>query len=1220
MIVKIIDSYQVTAKVDGKNIIKFNSPRNVIDQTSTYYKGFQIANNIWVVPQRYKRDEINIKENGGVYDSTYLTSQEEQQAFLDDIVLLFKRINNTEYGESFLSLLTAAVPFPAEDRQKYYGTNYLLDVDTISLVGMNLIIYGPDSNLMDFKTMPLNIHDAENGTGTAVEICFTPHLTFQFEGIIQDPVLSLWQQLIYTMHMLYGIKIPEKYTIPYEAIHAEAPLTYLEMPCEDILVAGGQDYRYATKLPQWPGEYFQQSIDLINKKIPLIESTIKSKIHDEKNNPTGTIPKQFYDCLQKKYGIDIKTIWNITVDKCAAYLGLAFPPQPFFQNDYGFSSSYYELNFKDDYTQQGLKYGQSAQCYTKTPRQIYRKPSITSCYSYKDKDSSKEYCVELYNANFEKNSTDCYKQMKIDSVIHNTDDELLLMESSIDEINSIKSIKGKGIDLIDEIDEIQPLIFDMPYSMKVSKVEKTISSEITPVITHSNKPLPEHYLKAQTVHIEPISPDNTNRKLITLTNSLVESIQNRNKHYAYSPFLNFSKALVFPKNKQLESEFGFYTWLQQIAKNFKNDVEEIQLTNEIKGVPFIVSWINPGLEILNNNQESELPTYNLNKLIETLIHKPMPPLIFPAIKSLELENLKTNTDTSSDTIIDNILKLRKSQWRKMYDIITHQWWTTYDLPFRKIIYQVRESLYYQIQIAINNCYYYLHATTDTLKMDNQTQNNIKKAIDELKERLNRSAQNALENVSEFIFNCSIAYFKNELLPEVLTRLKSIDEQSREKLNTFRNTLNGELLKQFNRNINIEFPFEITGLPKIKDLIQSQVFYNKPNSIFHLNIPDDSVETISDSSINSIEISATGDIKIISGRTDNAIKIVAESPGTIQVPIQGKMDGGILTDFTMVLWVKIASDGILSTKIITNTHNGDIGYSLWLNYCNLVWSLGDSNNTKINMKISNVVDDRWHHIAFVHDRLGNLIVYVDGIFYGSKDISNLGNIHTDTPMKVRVDNEENQGEKTYVIIENLDIYRKALNSKEIQSLYANSFVDEFLRDWSGEVVTTDKEYILVNIAYPKKKMELNPELFAILKVYEDKQQLGQPTHIKLSNDLSTDNKKIKNNDLISINIPDIDKGYFDIDSSGKKIIIREEINENDAVRFQIINNRTLGESGLFKLATVSNNQQSFIGLLDYFVDNGTFYLSITKISKKYNQWKNNVDNRIWALVAIEDKEI
>ncbi|MGQ4672023.1 LamG domain-containing protein (plasmid) [Bacillus toyonensis] len=258
-------------------------------------------------------------------------------------------------------------------------------------------------------------------------------------------------------------------------------------------------------------------------------------------------------------------------------------------------------------------------------------------------------------------------------------------------------------------------------------------------------------------------------------------------------------------------------------------------------------------------------------------------------------------------------------------------------------------------------------------------------------------------------------------------MEDADNLSKENLGVFYKTLQGNLSEQFNTNITAKFPFDITILPKVQDLVQSQTFYNKQDSLFHLNIPDDSVENIFDSSINLVPIKITGDSKIISGRTNNALKFVAESPGAIQVSIQG-MAADILSDFTITLWIKIASDGILSSTIITNTQNGEKGYSLFLNDYDLIWSLVDDNKTKIEMEISNIVDGKWHHIAVTHNRLGNLSIYVDGNMYSTTDMSNLGNIHTNNSMQVQLNQEESQGEKTYIVIENLDVFKKRFKFK------------------------------------------------------------------------------------------------------------------------------------------------------------------------------------------------
>ncbi|MGQ4672022.1 botulinum/tetanus neurotoxin translocation domain-containing protein (plasmid) [Bacillus toyonensis] len=177
-----------------------------------------------------------------------------------------------------------------------------------------------------------------------------------------------------------------------------------------------------------------------------------------------------------------------------------------------------------------------------------------------------------------------------------------------------------------------------------------------------------------------------------------------------------------------------------MQKLLKKDAEEIYLTNEIKGVPFIVSWINPVVQMSNENLQKQFDR--------------LPPLVIPKISSLKLENLKINGATSNDQMVDNILTIRKNNWEKTYDVVVHQWWTTYDVLFRNRIYQVRESLYYQMQVAINNCYYYL----ENVKIDFQTKEDLEKEIAGLKERMLQSAQKSIRKCNRIyikLFNCII---------------------------------------------------------------------------------------------------------------------------------------------------------------------------------------------------------------------------------------------------------------------------------------------------------------------------------------------------------------------------------------------------------------------------------------------------------------------------------
>ncbi|MCD3340476.1 tetanus/botulinum neurotoxin, partial [Clostridium botulinum] len=105
------DDLNINSPVDNKNVVIVRARK-----TNTFFKAFKVAPNIWIAPERYYGEPLDIAEeyklDGGIYDSNFLSQDSERENFLQAIITLLKRINNTISGKQLLSLISTAIPFP----------------------------------------------------------------------------------------------------------------------------------------------------------------------------------------------------------------------------------------------------------------------------------------------------------------------------------------------------------------------------------------------------------------------------------------------------------------------------------------------------------------------------------------------------------------------------------------------------------------------------------------------------------------------------------------------------------------------------------------------------------------------------------------------------------------------------------------------------------------------------------------------------------------------------------------------------------------------------------------------------------------------------------------------------------------------------------------------------------------------------------------------------
>lgn len=207
-----IKDFKYDDKVNGNDIVEVKIKEGV------YQKGFFVADNILVVPERYGEipadEEFTAKEPTEVRDKQYLQSTKHKNEYLKMITVLLKRINSKPEGAEFLNIITKAEPLPDIKGVEFNERCNSRYVETITgQRRVNVIVTGPETNLTEGTTRPNTNDSASNGIGTSSTISITPFYELAYikdhknpeEKYCADPMMSLYHEFVHAFHNLYGI-------------------------------------------------------------------------------------------------------------------------------------------------------------------------------------------------------------------------------------------------------------------------------------------------------------------------------------------------------------------------------------------------------------------------------------------------------------------------------------------------------------------------------------------------------------------------------------------------------------------------------------------------------------------------------------------------------------------------------------------------------------------------------------------------------------------------------------------------------------------------------------------------------------------------------------------------------------------------------------------------------------------------------------------------------
>lgn len=246
-----IKDFNYSDPVNNQDIILVKNEKGSFD------KGFFVADKILLVPARYgyiSTDEGVItskKEKAQVNKKIYLETDNEKSEYLKNMTTLLKRINLYPKGIKLLNLITKGEPIYSKDEQGRFieqTSSRYVDTDR-GKRRVNVMITGPGSNVLTKKCThngmgsvndPNGKHS--NGMGILSTIEFSPTYLTAYNNYVADPALTLFHELVHSMHNLYGISFPDDVKVEYH-VSKDKNLVSGEEPLKEISTYGGVDLR-----------------------------------------------------------------------------------------------------------------------------------------------------------------------------------------------------------------------------------------------------------------------------------------------------------------------------------------------------------------------------------------------------------------------------------------------------------------------------------------------------------------------------------------------------------------------------------------------------------------------------------------------------------------------------------------------------------------------------------------------------------------------------------------------------------------------------------------------------------------------------------------------------------------------------------------------------------------------------------------------------------------
>lgn len=143
------------------------------------------------------------------------------------------------------------------------------------------------------------------------------------------------------------------------------------------------------------------------------------------------------------------------------------------------------------------------------------------------------------------------------------------------------------------------------------------------------------------------------------------------------------------------------------------------------------------------------------------------------------------------------------------------------------------------------------------------------------------------------------------------------------------------------------------------------------------------------------------------------------------------------DFSVGVWIKTTSDGrgsdpvIIGNKDWSNNENPGFIFAFEGNKWTALIADGSS---KENIWVENNVNDgEWHYLTATYDRDGSMVIYEDGIEWGTRDISGIGNSISNLPIRLAQDGTGGYNPTFEGIIADAKVFDYVLSAQEVADL-------------------------------------------------------------------------------------------------------------------------------------------------------------------------------------------
>ncbi|BAQ12789.1 putative botulinum neurotoxin nontoxic nonhemagglutinin component [Clostridium botulinum] len=1111
------DKLSIDSPIDNKNIIEFITFRTDTSGIQKKIKAYQIAKHIWVVPERYYAEPLNISDeykiDGGIYNENYLTTDKERQEYLDAICILFKRINNVIEGKKLLSLLSSASPFPfKDDTNKYLLKEALLYVNEenfeFKFFTSNIILFGPGTNISKNQVLPLNGDDATSGVGSVSEICYNPFFTKKFGEYSLDPVIGLIECLLKSLYNLYGIKVSDDIKIPYKLQRALNTDKYSYINLEEALIFGGNDYKIFTEKPYWlSNDYFLKSLNTFEENKAKYEK-------DLKNDPN--LNNELNQYLQQKYSFSISKIWSLNLTAFADIFNINIPTSFLASITFWDRSQYYKINYPNDYNIDGFVNGQWNTNLKNIEKDnnfiIFDKPK--QIITYINDIFNLRYTSNLYEDNLDIESNNYYLNFmfEYDKGNNFTINQYKALLDTLDNdfIDSLPPIQGMNA---------QNKLTSLPIISKGTDTEN-INSELL---------LPIHYLKSQTYNLDMYSS-------IKFTTNIYEVVSEKNSELVYTFLPHINEIMEnYSINNTIKTEEEFYNWMENLFINYSIDILE-KRNSIIPGITAVLPWIGKALNILNTNNdfEEELQLSGIKGLIKEYENFIIPDMIVPDIP---LDNMPRTYD-DIDKKLSEIYTKNKFLFLKGYYFIVQEWWTTYYIQFIELKYLCSGAINKQQQLLITvlekQLFYFTNNGLFPFDAMERMINEFNRSID----IFSRISQQALNNVDIFINECALFIFNNEVYPLFLNNVENNINKANDNVLNYINkatSLTEEQIKEltvkytFSSIAEVEF-FNESYFKKITNMDIKNILTNIKN-INNLILSGSQINddiTIFDESGNNLNIKFDPSIRIVDGHTNVAFKL-DKSSQYINIPTEN-INFSFMESFSIDFWLKIL-DSTESTTLL-NCIEDDIGWKLSIQNNNLLWEMKDNLGNNFTSLFTFNINNIWHNITLSIDRLTNTFnCFLDGKLINTDNISNIFSLETNTPIEIQSDNGA-------ILLEAFSILNYPLQQQEVLNRYREAFSNNYTRNYYGDILKYNENYQLYNKTSPDKEVK---KVFTNDKDYiaiEYNQNTNNPTFFSL---IQKEQSKIyvEENDEVYICVQGDPLNYITIDNN--QAVLTKDIN-------------------------------------------------------------------------------